>query len=156
MVLFGFPFHHKNCENLTRNFLSRTAKNISSMSSSCQFFSLPTLDSDEIAKRNKSILCDLVVSASSLGRDAVHISTSSLSYTTPSGKTVDLQEQIQVAVSKKVSISPTTVLPSTTPLFFPACAIQVRNQTSLEAAQSLIRENNTPLILNFANGTEVG
>ncbi len=70
---------------------------------------------------------------------------------------IDLSKLMTEAVSKKVSIPPEMELPfpefSTTS---PQMTIQVRNETTLMSARRMVQEGRTPLVLNFANGTQVG
>ena len=80
---------------------------------------------------------------------------------TVKGRLVDLSDLIKNANQHKYSISPEMNLPKPTHrVCFNFMTVQVRNETTLMTARDvtrdMVKEGKRPLVLNFANGTEVG
>jgi len=76
---------------------------------------------------------------------------------TVNGRWIGLSDLIQNATQQKYSISPEMNLPkSKQGVCFDVTTVQVRNETTLMTARDMVKDGKRPLVLNFANGTEVG
>ena len=76
---------------------------------------------------------------------------------TVNGEVVDLSDLINVTKQYKYSISPEMNLPfPKQEVCFDVTTVQVRNETTLMTARDMVKDGKRPLVLNFANGTEVG
>lgn len=92
--------------------------------------------------------------AAQLGRDTVRILHEG-SYQTANGATVDIREALSKAVGATISYPPETLIPTTPPRVSPT-DIQVRNETTLKAAQRLVANGFPVAALNFASATHPG
>lgn len=73
------------------------------------------------------------------------------------GCQVDLSDLINQVHQHKHSISPEMNLPfPQQEVRFAMTTVQVRNETTLMTARDMVANGKRPLVLNFANGTEVG
>lgn len=120
-----------------------------------QLVFLPCADSDEAAEACRRSLDLPRHRASALGHSAVAACTAGF-YTNGEGQRVELREAIDRANAGKRSIAPDDALPESTPADFPQTEVQVRNETTLQAARLLVDEGYRPAALNFANGVHPG
>jgi uncharacterized protein (TIGR02452 family) len=117
---------------------------------------LPCLDSPEMANRRKQELDIPRHHAVDLGKSAVKAARAGC-YVDPTGAKVDWSEAVQSACIGKRSIPPDEVLRSPGIVAsFEATTVQVTNETTLGAAQRMIKSGLRPLALNFANGISPG
>lgn len=93
--------------------------------------------------------------AAKLGRSAVEAAETGF-YVAPSGRRIDWQEAVGIARGAKRSIAPGDPLPPYRSTSFPHTGVQVRNESTLEAARRLVERGIRPLALNFANGSKPG
>lgn len=77
-------------------------------------------------------------------------------YFTDTGEKVDWSSQVAAARKATSSLSPSTPLPALPDTRRYITQVQVRNQTTMQAACDLIRQGSRPLALNFASGTNPG
>ena len=92
--------------------------------------------------------------AAQLGLDTVRILHQGRYQTVP-GSTVDIREALSKAVSATISYPPEALIPTAQPRVSHT-DIQVRNETTLEAAQRLVTEGFSVAALNFASATHPG
>jgi uncharacterized protein (TIGR02452 family) len=92
--------------------------------------------------------------AAEYGREAVQI-TQSGSYTSPSGKVVDISDRVRSAAQDTRSYPPGSPVPESITGTNPT-GIEVLNDTTLAAAQRLIAAGHQPVALNFASATHPG
>lgn len=78
------------------------------------------------------------------------------SYVAPSGLIVPWGDAIEHAVKNKLSIRPDEALPAVDAPKESETSVQVRNETTLQAAHGLAEKGLRPLALNFANGETPG
>lgn len=116
---------------------------------------LPFRDSDEMAATCRRTLDIPRSAAAELGRSALR-SIRDGSFTTPTGKEVQWSRLINQACDEKRSIGPDNALPHIVQEQFEVTKVQVANETTLEAARSLVTKGMRPLALNFANGVHPG
>lgn len=116
---------------------------------------LPCLDSDEMAECRRREL-DLPRSkAAALGESAVEAARLG-HYVSGINRTVDWRQLVQAAKQATFSLPPDAPLPQPSTAASNETLIQVTNETTLGAAQRLIRQGMKPLALNFANGIQPG
>lgn len=116
---------------------------------------LPCIDSGEIAEARRNELSIPPHVAQKLGASAV-VAMREGRYFNENGRAIDWSEQVNNAVSLKVSIPPEKKLPQADVSRFDETKIQVTNETTLGAAKRLVDEGKKPLALNFANGIHPG
>ena len=116
---------------------------------------LPCWDSDDIGARAWAQARMSREHAAELGRSAVEAAKAGC-YVAPSGRQIDWQEAVSIARGAKRSITPDAPLPPCRPTSFPHTEVQVRNESTLEAARRLVECGMRPLALNFANGSKPG
>lgn len=115
---------------------------------------LPCVDSEELGESNRKTLMIARDLAVKRGQAAIDVTNNGI-YVGDSG-VIDIKESILAAQKNKVSISPSDLLP-TVQIAEPFITdIEVRNETSLNAAIRLKGKECRPLILNFANGNHPG
>ena len=115
---------------------------------------LPCQDSVDFAEMRR---CELAIRpeiAESLGMSAVEAMEFGY-YLTDDGK-VEWSGAVRAACELKVSIAPTTELPTRGASPFAETIVQVANETTLGASKRLVDGGKRPLALNFANGSETG
>lgn len=78
------------------------------------------------------------------------------SYVTDGGVRVDWSQMVDAARVAKISLPPDLPLPTPAPPRHPETHIQVANDTTMAAARRLVEEGCHLLVLNFANGINVG
>ena len=94
--------------------------------------------------------------ASRQGREAVAI-TSAGSYVAPSGRRIELADEIARAVAQSRDYLPDAkVGPPSSAIDATATRIAVVNGTSLESARAIAERGATPLVLNFASAKNPG
>lgn len=116
---------------------------------------LSCLDSDEMASDRRAELDVSRSRAYELGRTAV-AAVKAGHYLSPSGARVDISAEVAHSCAAKRSIAPHEDLPATAPRMSFVTKVQVRNETTLQAAFGLVEDGSTPLALNFANGIHPG
>ena len=118
----------------------------------------PSVDSDELARRNRLVLEIRYEIAASLGRSALDAIDNG-EYLTDHGL-VDWSAEIKAAEAAKLSIKPDSPMPDvkqqTQGNGHAETLVTVANETTLFAARTLIAGRHRPLALNFANGVEPG
>jgi len=92
--------------------------------------------------------------AARYGREAVAIGETGR-YRTPSGRTVDIREQISLAVKGTVSYPPDAPFDEVI-IGDHETAIEVQNETTLSAGRRLLESGHDPVVLNFASATTPG
>jgi len=116
---------------------------------------LPCLDSPEMAQSNRGVLDIPYEMAEDLGLSAVQ--TMDLGwYINSAGDKVELSRLVEHACKARLSIPPDARLPEPEKSLFNETRIQVRNETTLHAAQRLVEKGLRPIALNFANGVHPG
>lgn len=78
------------------------------------------------------------------------------SYVAPSGRTVDIADDVRRAVAGTTDIRPDAVVPLPTAPGARATRIRVVNGTSLDAARGLAARGAEPFVLNFASAKNAG
>jgi len=116
---------------------------------------LPCQDSEERALTVKRMLNVSRDYARELGQSAL-TAVADGGYVAPSGRRIDWREKIERAKTLKRSIRPDDALPSTLRETFTQTSVQVRNETTMQAAKSFVECGLHPLALNFANGVTAG
>lgn len=89
-----------------------------------------------------------------IGQETAHI-LSEGHYQTASGPDVDIREVLDKAISGTVSYPPDVTISAPKP-GFPQTDIQVRNETTLQAAERLVSMGLSIVALNFASATNPG
>jgi uncharacterized protein (TIGR02452 family) len=92
--------------------------------------------------------------AAQLGRDTVHI-LEARRYTNPAGQVVDIGDLLRRSVEGVRSFPPDHVLPAVQPGTQPT-QIEVKNESTLAAAQRLVQLGLPPAALNFASAKHPG
>jgi len=115
----------------------------------------PCLDSDGRAQRCRDALDISRYDAQRLGWTAVQAAREGV-YRDEDDSEVSIAELVHEARAGAVSIRPDEPLPEPAARAFPVTTLQVRNETTLQAARALVEEGHTPLALNFANGVRPG
>ncbi len=116
---------------------------------------LPCIDSNKMAECRKQELDISRERAINLGNSSLK-ATQDGEYENKQNVKVDWAREVQSACSRKVSISPDTILPSYAHNPYAGTRIQVTNETTLGASRRMIDRGHIPLALNFANGTIPG
>jgi len=116
---------------------------------------LPCLDSREHAERCRTSLDISRQDASHLGLTAMEAVRSGV-YQDVRGRDMSIAALVETARAGTVSIRPDDRLPEPPARSFDVTVVQVRNQTSLVAARTLVEQGHDPLVLNFANGVVPG
>lgn len=123
---------------------------------SASFKIRPCVDSDELAASVRRQLDVPPDAAAALGRSAVEAAEKGY-YLDEKGRKVDWSSEVAAACSRTVSIPPDDSLPapeSSSPAV--ETRIQVRNETTFQAARKLVERGLHPAALNFANGVTPG
>lgn len=116
---------------------------------------LPCIDSDEMARtarRTLDIPHDVAVM---LGRSAVAAADEGR-YSSRTGRVVEWRDAVARAIASKRSIPPEAPLAMRPRDGVGVTRVQVRNETTLNAARRLVAAGTEPLALNFANGIVPG
>lgn len=116
---------------------------------------LPCLDSPEHASRCRDCINLPRDQAAALGRGAVEAIEHGY-YVNTAGERVDWAASVANAVAAKRSLPPEAELPTPSPPKFEATRVQVVNETTLMAAERLVKAGERVLALNFANGIHPG
>ena len=116
---------------------------------------IPCADSQEMAESRWTELNIPRDVAASLGRTAVEAADMG-HYFDSHGNEVDWGQLVERGRSAKKSIAPEDLLPAREVTVHQLTQVQVRNETTLQAARRLINAGHRPLALNFANGVEPG
>ncbi len=116
---------------------------------------LPCVDTPELANQRKRELDIPRQQALVFGKTAVDAARNGY-YFDAAGAKVDWSDAVDSACRTKRSISPDEVLQSKAFADFDGTTIQVTNETTMAAAQRMIRAGLRPLALNFANGVNPG
>lgn len=116
---------------------------------------LPCWDSEDIGARAWAQARMSREHAAELGRSAVEAAETGC-YVAPSGRQIDWQEAVGIARGARRSIAPDAPLPPCRSTSFRHTEVQVRNESTLEAARRLVECGMRPLALNFANGSKPG
>lgn len=116
---------------------------------------VPCLDSDEMAQDRRRELRVPRQVAAELGRSAVEASSHG-HYICRNGAQIEWGDQVNAAVSAKVSIPPDMFLSERGFVSSHGMRVQVTNETTLGAARRLVGGGLRPLALNFANGVHPG
>ncbi|MFZ9740179.1 MAG: TIGR02452 family protein [Prochlorotrichaceae cyanobacterium] len=120
-----------------------------------QLHILPCLDSDQMSLARQQELHIPKAVAATLGQSALEALRTGF-YVTQMGQKVVWGDAVQLACAAKLSLSPSTTLPSHESPSFPETRVQVTNETTLGASLRLTEQGLRPLALNFANGIEPG
>jgi uncharacterized protein (TIGR02452 family) len=92
--------------------------------------------------------------AAAYGREAVEIIRQG-KYTSPSGRTVSIADQLERSVRGTVSYPPDVTVPDSSS-GSSNTNIEIKNETTLSAATRLLASGHKPAVLNFASATHPG
>ena len=93
--------------------------------------------------------------ARELGREMVNVLKQG-HYTTKSGVKVDLKSKVEEAVAGTVTYEPSSGLLPFSTHCYAETRVEVRNETTLSAAECLLAEGENPVALNFASAMSPG
>lgn len=116
---------------------------------------LPCQDSEEQASTVRRMLDVPRDYARELARSALDAMADG-AYATPSGRQVNWSDDIERAKALKMSIRADDPLPTVEREPFARTIVQVRNETTMQAAATFVERGARPLALNFANGVHPG
>jgi len=116
---------------------------------------LPCVDSPQLSAAVEQKLNIPRRIAAELGRSAVEIARTG-HYVNPAGNKVDISRLVADAGAAKRSIAPDAPLPTPQRARSSETHVQVRNETTFEAASRFVANGMRPLALNFANGIQAG
>ncbi|MEE4382813.1 MAG: TIGR02452 family protein [Pseudomonadales bacterium] len=116
---------------------------------------LPCVDDESTAEAARSALWIDRGRAAELGRSALEI-VQARGYEHPPGRWIDLSGPIERSLAARRSLPPEAPLPEPPGGRFQQTTVQVRNETTFEAARRLVDDGRRTVALNFANGLHPG
>lgn len=114
----------------------------------------PLIDSPEMAARCREQLTSTHEHAERVGRETMRITENG--YANSKGEVIDLPALTRQAVAAKRSIAPDAQLPALTSQRGFETQVYFANYSTLMGAERMVADGRKPLVLNFANGTNVG
>ena len=113
------------------------------------------LDSVILGNRRKAELCIPKSMAMDLGQSALQAMDSGF-FINAEGRMVDWRDDVEKSCRETKSIKPDDPIGTSFECKFSETTVQIVNETTLQAAQKMVKFGTRPLALNFANGIEPG